>query len=157
MNSRRFLPLLACLSLLAAPTPHARAGDTDVRLDAELIWGTNGEKPADRNLKSVPADLEKRLTRIFKWKQYFIIEHKEFAVSPGHPAKVDMSKECRIEVTRSGGEEFEIQLFGKGQLVVRKRQRIVRGEAVVLGGDDKNDDAWFVVLGLAPNRPAGKP
>ncbi|MCC6233276.1 MAG: hypothetical protein IT580_11570, partial [Verrucomicrobiales bacterium] len=53
------------------------------------------------------------------------------------------------------GDEFEIQLFGKGVLVVKKRQRIVAGETVVLGGDDKNDNAWFVVLGMAkPGDPA---
>jgi hypothetical protein len=159
MNTRRLLPLLAGLALLLGrPLPAAAAADpAEARLGADLIWGTNGEPPAAKTFKPIPPDLEKRLGRIFKWKHYFIIEQKEFTVAPGKPAKVDMSKECRLEVNRAAGEEFEIQLFGKGHMVVKKRQRIVPGETVVLGGDDKNDDAWFVILGLAPTRPPARP
>lgn len=159
MKTCRILPALAGLALLIASTAVATgAGDpAEARLAADLVWGTNGDSPADKSLKPIPSDLEKRLSRIFKWKRYFVIEHKEFTVAPSKPARVDMSKECRIDVTRIGTEEFEIHLFGKGQLVVKKRQRIVPGEAVVLGGDDKNDDAWFVVLGLAPTKPPARP
>lgn len=158
MKTRRLLPVFACLALLAAPPLSAPAAEpAETRLGIDLIWGTHGEAPAGKEFKGIPPDLERRLGRIFKWKRYFSIEHKELAVAPGKTAKVDMSKECRIEVSKPGGEEYEIHLFGKGQLVVKKRQRIVPGEAVVLGGDDKNDNAWFVVVGLAPAPSAGKP
>ncbi len=156
MNTRRFLLSLAGLVAPLTAMRSAFAADEaqPVRLAADLIWGTNGEKPADKELKPISPDLEKRLRRIFKWKSYYAIEHKEFTVSATKPTRVEMSKECRIEVgTIADGEEFEIQLFGKGQLVVKKRQRIVPGEAVVLGGDDKNDNAWFVVVALA--KPGG--
>lgn len=116
---------------------------------AQLIWGTNENKPANQDLKPIDSDVEKRLRRIFKWERYFGIERKKFAVTAGKGARVEMSKDCRIEVAQVPGGEFEIQLFGKGQLVVKKRQRITPGEAVVLGGDDKNDNAWFVVVSLA--------
>lgn len=158
MKTRRLLPVFACLALLAAPILPTAAGDpAETRLGVDLIWGTNGDAPAGKEFKGIPQDLERRLGRIFKWKRYFAIEHKELAIASGKTAKVDMSKECRIEVSRPGGEEYEIHLFGKGQLVVKKRQRIVSGETVVLGGDDKNDNAWFVVVGLAPAPAAGKP
>jgi len=150
MNTRYFLLSLAGLaSLILAQRPGFGADAPDTPLAAELVWGTNGEKPADKELKPISPELEKRLRKIFKWKNYFGIERKEFVVTAAKPAKVEMSKECRLEVTRTAGDEFEIQLFGKGQLVVRKRQRIVAGEAVVLGGDDKNDNAWFVVVNFA--------
>ncbi len=150
MNTRCFLHSLASLGFLALAVPPACAGETqEPHLAAQLVWGTNGEKPADRTLKPITEDLDKRLRRIFKWTSYYQVERKEFAVTGAKPAKLDMSKECRLEVSRVGADDFEIQLFGKGQLVVKKRQRIVAGETVVLGGDDKNDNAWFVVVTLA--------
>ena len=43
-------------------------------------------------------------------------------------------------------------LFGKGKLVVKKRQRILPGETVVIAGDDKDYNAWFVVLNTQKSR-----
>lgn len=157
MNTRLFLESLVALGLLlvASRTTHsAETGGT--RLTAQLLWGTNGDKPAGQDLKAVAKDLEQRLRRIFKWQKYFEIERKDFVASRAKPAILDLSKECRLEVTTLGGEEFEIQLFGKGVLVVKKRQRIVTGETVVLGGDDKNDNAWFVVVSLTKSSEGQK-
>lgn len=158
MNTRTFLRSLAVISAVAAcagPRNTLAAATGDVRLVAELIWGTNGPKPDDTELRPIAPDLEKRLRRIFKWRNYFEIERKVVVTRAPKPTQVQMSKECRLEILHLGGHEFEIQLFGKGVLVVKKRQRIVPGETVVLGGDDKNDDAWFVVLSLA--RPGTDP
>lgn len=150
MNTRVFLSALGALTLLCAAARSARAEDPDThRFTAELIWGTTGGKPPGQDLKPVTPDLQKFLGRIFKWTHYFRIEKKEFTVTPNRAAKVDMSKECRLELTQLTSDEFEIELYGKGLLVVRKRQRITPNELVVLGGDDKNDNAWFVVLTLA--------
>lgn len=152
MNTRRFLlALLASAGALAAfaPVPaHAAADPAETRLAADLLWGTNGGKPADKELRPIDPALEKRLRRVFKWQSYYEIERKEFGVIAGKTSRIEMSKECRLEVNRLAGEEFEIQLYGKGVLLVTKRQRIVPGETVVLGGDDKNDNAWFVVVSL---------
>ncbi|MBX3743837.1 MAG: hypothetical protein KF833_00880 [Verrucomicrobiae bacterium] len=152
MNTRSFLRfVLSSFALATATTPRSAlaAASEEVRLVAELIWGTNGPKPDDVELRPIAPELEKRLRRIFKWRSYYEIERKPVVTRAPKPTQVQMSKECRLEILHLGGHEFEIQLFGKGVLVVKKRQRIVPGETVVLGGDDKNDDAWFVVLSLA--------
>jgi hypothetical protein len=125
---------------------------TNPRLNAILVWGTNGEKPADQELKPISPDLSKRLRRIFKWKDYFEITRKTITAETGSATKTDMSRECRLEITHFRDHEFQIRLFGKGVLVVTKRQNISPGETVVLGGDDKNDNAWFVVLSLATSK-----
>ncbi|MBL9139510.1 MAG: hypothetical protein JNK85_26820 [Verrucomicrobiales bacterium] len=157
MNTRLFLESVLALGLLLVASRSTRAADAEgTRLTAQLLWGTNGEKPAGQDLKAVAKDLEQRLRRIFKWQKYFEIERKDFVAHRAKPAILDLSKECRLEVASLGSEEFEIQLFGKGVLVVKKRQRIVPGEAVVLGGDDKNDNAWFVVVSLAKGSDAQK-
>ncbi len=133
---------------LASALAGIAADPGDTRLVANLLWGTNGGKPPDKELKPVDPALEKRLRRVFKWQSYYEIERKEFGVGAGKTSRLEMSKECRLEVNRLAGDEFEIHLYGKGVLIVTKRQRIVPGETVVLGGDDKNDNAWFVVVAL---------
>ncbi|MBL9129103.1 MAG: hypothetical protein JNL97_15745 [Verrucomicrobiales bacterium] len=115
-------------------------------LQAQLIWGTDSEKPAEKSLAPIPPDLDKRLRRIFKWQNYFEVTRTNFVVATSKPSQIEMSRECRIEIAHQAGGEVEIQLFGKGRLVVKKRQRFVPGETVVIAGDDKDYNAWFVVL-----------
>jgi len=142
------------LALLTAIGLHAlileqcacAAESGDLHLQAQLIWGTDSDKPGDKSLKPIPPELDKRLRRIFKWQNYFEVTQTNFVVSPSKPTQVDMSRECRIEVAHQTGGDVEIQLFGKGKLVVKKRQRILPGETVVIAGDDKDYNAWFVVL-----------
>lgn len=127
-------------------TPVLAAEPASLPLQAQLIWGTDSQKPADKALKPIPPDLDKRLRRIFKWQNYFEVSRTNFVVAPAKPSQVDMSRECRIEITHQPGGEVEIQLFGKGKLVVTKRQHFAPGETVVLAGDDKDYNAWFVIL-----------
>lgn len=124
----------------------------DLHLQAQLIWGTDSDKPGDKSLKPIPPELDKRLRRIFKWQNYFEVTQTNFVVSPSKPTQVDMSRECRIEIAHQTGGDVEIQLFGKGKLVVKKRQRILPGETVVIAGDDKDYNAWFVVLNTQKSR-----
>jgi hypothetical protein len=57
-----------------------------------------------------------------------------------------MSAKCNLEVEYLGNSNVELKLFGKGKMVVSKRQTISLGEIAVLAGPDENDTAWFVVL-----------
>lgn len=144
------LALLAGTVLLAAaiggPAQEPAEG---LKLVAQLVWGTNQKPPTDKELKPIAPEIEKRLRRVFKWQNYWEVDRKSFAVTAAEPARVDMSKECRIEVARPSANEIEIQLFGKGKLVVKKRQRILPDETVILAGDDKDDNAWLLVLRVA--------
>jgi hypothetical protein len=142
--------LLVAVGWALATLPPAGAAETNgTRLTAVLVWGTNGEKPPGQELKPISPELGKRLRRIFKWKDYFEITRKTIATRTGSAVNTEMSRECRLEITHFKGDEYQIRLFGRGVLVVTKRQNISPGETVVLGGDDKNDNAWFVVLSLA--------
>ena len=148
---RRFLLAAAAIVaigfLAVAPSvPAAAAPAADLSLTAVLVWGTDGAKPADKDFKPVAADLDRRLRRIFKWKNYFEIRRTNFVVAATKPSQVDMSRECRLEVARLPDDEVEILLIGQGKPVVKKKQRILPGETVILAGDDKDENAWFVVV-----------
>ncbi len=140
----RFLALLLLLSA-AFPVGAAAAGD-EAKCTAVLIWGTNGEKPADKGIKEVDPKLGEKLSKIFKWKKYFEIKTEAFAVGPDRPKQVTMSKQCRIDVQNLGNSVLEVKLFGEGKLVVTKRHPLAANEPLILAGDGKDDTAWFVVI-----------
>jgi len=131
--------LLVCsLTLCSAPA--------DLNLQAQLVWGTNNEKPDDPKLKDVDPQVKDKLRGVFKWKNYFEVNRKNFTVAASGVKKVKMSDLCEIEVQNLGSSSIEVKLYGNGRMVVRKTQKIKPNELLVLAGDDKNDTAWFIVL-----------
>jgi len=137
---------LAGVVLFIASSFLVQSGSADLNLQAQLVWGTNKEKPDDPKLKEVDAIVAEKLRKVFKWRNYFEVKRQNVTVTPGTPKKVKMSDECEIEVQNLGNSSIEVKLFGKGKLAVRKTQKISPSELLVLAGDDKDDTAWFVVL-----------
>ena len=124
----------------------ARSGTADLNLQAQLVWGTNKEKPDDPKLKEVDRSVAEKLRKVFKWKNYFEVNRQQFTVPVGSSKRIKMSDDCEIEVQNLGNSSIEVKLYGKGKLAVRKTQKISPSELLVLAGDDKDDTAWFVVL-----------
>jgi len=131
--------IFGCITLV-------NSASTELNLSAQLIWGTNNEKPDDPRLKEITPEVGEKLRGVFKWKNYFEVNRQNFKVNSPATKKVKMSEHCEIEVQNLGSSVVEVKLYGKGKLVVKKRQVFKTGELLVLAGDDKNDTAWFVVL-----------
>jgi len=123
-----------------------RSTPADLNLRAQLVWGTNNEKPDDPKLQDVDPQVKEKLRGVFKWKNYFEVNRQNFTVTTSGSKKVKMSDLCQIEIQNLGGSSIEVKLYGNGKMVVRKTQKIKPNELLVLAGDDKNDTAWFVVL-----------
>ena len=122
------------------------AGGDDLNLQAKLIWGSNGSKPKNPNVKAVDRETADKLRGVFKWKDYYEVRRTNFTVAAGATTKVNMSRKCDVQVQNLGKFKVEVELFGEGKMLVQKRQTIKAGELLVLAGDDKNDTAWFVIL-----------
>ncbi len=138
---------LLALVLYGVGQVGAQAAPDELNLQSQLIWATDGGKPKDKpELKDVDSATKDKLKGVFKWKDYFEVEHQEFKVPMSSKKRVRMSLKCEVEVENLGGASVEVKLFGEGKLVVRKKQVIKPGELVVLAGDDKNNTAWFVIL-----------
>ncbi|MBI3876109.1 MAG: hypothetical protein HY300_09180 [Verrucomicrobia bacterium] len=116
-----------------------------MKLNAQLIWGTN-EKVADANLKEVDAALRSRLRNIFKWQSYWEVSSKPISVAPGKPQTAKLAENCTIEVKQLSANRIEVKFTGKGRPVVTRTFDLKPGTPLLIGGDDKNDTAWFVVL-----------
>ena len=150
-----WIVLAAGLAALAMPV---RAADDCAKIRAVLIWGTNDPKPENSKLKDLDPKTGRKLRAVFKWKDYYEVNRKEFAATKTGNEKVRLSEKCEIAVRDFGKSTVEVKLYGEGQLVVTKRQIMKPGELLVLAGEDKNDTAWFVAFTLAPEDGAdGKP
>jgi hypothetical protein len=139
---------MVLLVLVFSSNAPALAGEGEVGLLAQLVWATDGAKPAGKELKEVDAVMRKKLRGVFRWKNYYEIGRKEFKVVSAALSRIRLSPKCEIEVEHLGKSSFEVKLFGEGKMVVKKRQGLTPGELLVLAGDDKDDTAWFVVIRL---------
>jgi hypothetical protein len=140
---------VACLAVvflfLAPSSGHAASGD--MKLEAQLIWGTNDEKSPDPNHKAVEQDVERKLKKLpFKWKNYFEVTRKTLTVPRNGETKVALSKDCELRVRHVSGNTIEVNLIGKGQDVGVIKQSLPKGELLVTGGNAENLTSWFVVL-----------
>lgn len=127
------------------------AGAADINLRAQLIWGTDGEKPRGSNYKDLDPSVRRKLERVFKWKKYYEIKDQRIPLGPKDLKRLKMSDKCELEVRFAEENTLEIRLFGEGRWVKTVRQSaraLCQGELAVLAGDAKDNvnDAWFVVL-----------
>ena len=138
-----FLALV--LLLLAALGASVQAAE--IKLEAQLIWGTNDEKSPDPKHKAVDSKVEKKLKKLpFKWQNYFEVNREKFTVAQGETKKIVLSKDCEIKVRNAGNNSVELQIFGKGESVGKISQALPKDELLVTGGNAANFTSWFVVL-----------
>jgi hypothetical protein len=130
------------ISLLGAPS------EAKLELDAVLVWGTNGPRPADPELKDLQVEIRQKLQAVFKWTDYYEVNRRSLQFVSRQVQKVRLSPKCEVSVENLGRATIEVRLYGEGKLVVKKKQTMTPGELLVLAGEDRNDTAWFVVFSL---------
>lgn len=154
MNMKAGLRLSLCmllgslLSLISLGGAAAHAAE--VKLKAQLIWGTDGNKPPDANYKELDEAIKKKLSRVFKWKNYFEISQQPATVTSTWK-RLKMSSKCEVELRFVDDATLEVKLYGEGKLTKVFRQpskSLAQGCFIIIAGDAKDnvDDAWFVVL-----------
>ena len=137
-----FLLLGLCCAAAAGATSAAK-----LQLKVQLVWGTDKEdKPDDPRLKNVEPALREKLSKVFKWKNYFVVHAEDVTLAGPQIQSVRMSSKCELKLRPLEPPNLEVSLYGEGKLVVTRRQSLLPGNPLVLAGSDKNDTAWFVVL-----------
>jgi hypothetical protein len=147
---RSCLGVLACFFSIGSGTLIADAAEGVLNFKVQLIWGTNKEKSEfdaskHKELQDVDPKCVDKLKKMFKWEHYYQIQKADLAVAEGKSEKKKLSDKCIVEVKNSGKAKIDVHLWGEGKLVQTVRGHPA-GTAVVLGGGDKNDTAWFVML-----------
>jgi hypothetical protein len=126
--------------LFAGPPP-------DLKLQAQLIWGTDDSKPPEgKNYKPADINIVEHLQGPLKWKHYFEVSRTNFMVAPTGLGKVAVSPKCELEVKSLGNTQVEVVLYGKGKEAARQKRPLTKGQLLVLSGNAPNSTAWLVVL-----------
>jgi hypothetical protein len=148
--------LLACLTALVGVlcfSDRLYAAETPgTRVEVILVWATHVAKTNDASLKELEPQLTKKLRKTYKWDLYYEVRRKEATVSRKDLTKVPISEKCELDIKHLGEERFEVNLIGKGKAVHRTVDSLAQGHIIILGGDDKNDTAWLVLIRELPTK-----
>jgi len=142
--SRRTARCFLALLLLVGSTFDTLAAN--LKLEAKLIWGTDDEKSPNPDHKEVDPATREKLRKVFKWKNYFVVNRVVKEVPSRSSNQFKLSPECTIEIKELEGPKVEVKLIGKGKEVHKTTLTISKGQSVVYSGDDKNQSAWFVII-----------
>src|SRR6266567_628036 len=145
-NLSSWLPRVCTVAFLLCATVLA-AGAGELKLEAQLIWGTTNSVSPNPNHKPAQKEVERKLKeQPFKWKHYFEVNRVTLTVPDGEQKGVPVSKSCSIQVKNLGKQKVEVTLIGKGKEAGKITQALPKGELLVVGGNAENATAWFVVL-----------
>jgi len=143
--SRR-LGILALGMLCLTLATTARAGGTNVTVQAQLVWGTNLKESSSKDHKPVDSKTAEGLRNAFKWQNYFVIKSEAAELTQGKLYKLKMSEKCTLELKFVGHDKFEVVIVGKGERLAKGTQSMPPGEKVVLGGINENESSWLIII-----------
>jgi hypothetical protein len=119
----------------------------EMKIEAQLVWGTNETNNPARKLKPVSPELEEKLrSSPFKWERYFEITNREVSVREFGSKSVVMSKNCQLEIKNLGESQVQMRIIGRGKPVGKITQVLPKHQLLITGGNAENKTAWFVVL-----------
>jgi hypothetical protein len=122
--------LLLCASMIA------RAGEKDLKLEVQLVLGTN---EVQTNATPVSPSIEKKLKRLpLKWGSYFIVSEQKFSLAKNATNYMVLGSSEMI-VKNLGGEKVELTMIDRGKIT----QSLKKGQTLVTNVRDPNS---FVVL-----------
>lgn len=125
-----------------------RAGvpNKELKLEARLVAGTNEEKAPNPKQKAVDPELIKKLRKVFNWKNYFEDNRQTATIPVNGRKKITLNSDTELEVVNLGGDRIEVKLSLCGKVATKSVNTLPEKEWLTLGGADKNNTAWFVVL-----------
>ena len=150
------LALALMIGLFLPRSIEAAESDSEKRFLSQLVWCTDKDKPADKELGDLDAKLGKKIRKIFKWKNYFEISSNVLSLPSDDGKRLKISDRCEVVVRELDGSQIEVVLFGDKKLAGKALQNytpiLTKGEHLVIGGDDKDNygDAWLLIISAAP-------
>ena len=136
-----FLCLLALTTSLAADKPAP-----EQKFTAILVWGTDDAKPEGKELKDVDATTKEKFTKLpVKWKNYYEVTRKDITIKAGERQDFKLGK-CEVKIHQTDKEGMTVELIGEEKTVYKGKRSMPTKDILIIGGDDKNATAWFVVL-----------
>jgi hypothetical protein len=112
---------------------------------AQLIRGTDQEKPPESTWKRIGPKLAQQLFPKFRWKYYWEVNRQTAIVEPTRPTRFRLSAEREVEIGLGTKNDSQIRLYVGGVLTRCSRQPATT-PMTIMGGAKENDESWFVVV-----------
>ena len=136
---------LFSLFVLLGVSAAGLAEDQPVTLYAQVIRGTDQEKPPKAGWKPVGPKLSSRLCPKFRWKHYWEVSRQAVQLQPGKSVRIKATPEREIEIELGRSGESEIRLYSAGKLV-RKSKQTPESKMTIMGGGSDESESWFIVV-----------
>jgi hypothetical protein len=94
----------------------------------------------------VDAALKEKFKNIFKWKNYYEVSRTNVTVKAGEPRKLMMSSKCEVKINHTEHQGTEVELIGDQKSLYKNTISMPLKDILIMGGPDKNETSWFVVL-----------
>jgi hypothetical protein len=147
MRSKLSFCCAVALALLCLGMSQLSARGADMKLEVQLLWGTDDAKSPNPKHKPISPELQKKLAPLpLKWKNYFEENRKSLDLPAGASRKAALSDSCELEVKNVDGSQVEVTHYGKGKKVATRTQVLPKGEILALGGNAPNATAWLIVV-----------
>jgi hypothetical protein len=119
-----------------------------MKVEIQLLWGTNEPKSPDAKHTPVEADIKKRLKDIpLRWTNYFLVRKMVVEVpSNGKPARQPVSEKCAVEIKDVGKSKIEVTYFGKDKNVETRKLSLPKNEILFYAGNAPGTNAWLLAL-----------
>jgi hypothetical protein len=147
----RMIPI-ALVSIWLGPLASFAA---ELKLRAQLAWGTDDSKPPGQDLKELDPKLREKF-RHLRWKNYFVVKSEVGSVPVKTPKRFTLSEKCAVDLMDSGDGNVLISVFslhpGSPPSLVKSEpfpiEKLKAGHVFAFGGETKEkwDDAWLVVV-----------
>lgn len=146
ISAATLLSWLCAAFVLSLDAPARAAESGELKLEIQLVWGTDDAKSPNPKHKPVDGEIREKIKKLpLKWKYYF--EENRQTVTVGTDVKtVRLSDKCKLEVKNLDKGHIEVNLIGEGEPVVTRKQKLPRGETLFLGGNAPNSTAWLVII-----------
>ena len=129
--------------LLFADSGIASDKADSINIKACLVVGASKEK---KGAKKVSEPIRKRLSKVFKWRNYYQLSVKQLSIPDDKTKTTKLSKKASIKVSNRKNGKVSVSLFSGSKMLIQKSQTLRTGSYMVLAGDSKGDSAWFIVI-----------
>src|SRR5262249_15600265 len=140
------IQLLARLSLLLTLIAGASAAQgSGLTFYLQLVRGNDQNQPPTDYAKPIGPILNRKLRAVFKWKNYWELNRNCIAIKQGERIRKRLSNEHEVEIELPEPDKLTIRVFLNGRLS-RTRTQPVHDAFCVTGGNEGNDQSWFIVV-----------
>jgi hypothetical protein len=132
--------LLALTTVLAA-----NAEELNRLYYVQYVQASDDKDHGHTAWKPIGPKLSRVLSPALRWAYFWEVSRKRVKVSSGEFTRVTVSPDYELRLLLRPDAQLELVLYHRSE-VRRRVVRSVNDEMVVLGGDLKNKDGWFVVV-----------